>query len=159
SVFGILQQLTYNGKLYWFKTMRYGGAPFGPYVNRNHFAGFAELVIPIALVPLLMGKVRKERLSLVALFAFVPIVALILSASRGGIVSFVVEMVILFALLLVRRTSGKYMLAGGVLVVCAMLAVSWIGVHQVLARFSQTQALEVTAGKRVSMTRDTWRIF
>jgi len=159
SVFGILQQLTYNGKLYWFKTMRYGGAPFGPYVNRNHFAGFAELLVPIALVPLVLGKVRRERLFLVALFAFVPIVALLLSASRGGIISFVVEMLILFALLLVRRTSGKYMLAGGVLVVCAMLAVSWIGVRQVLERFSQTQALEVTAGKRMSMTRDTWRIF
>jgi O-antigen ligase len=159
SVFGILQQLTYNGKLYWFRTMRYGGAPFGPYVNRNHFAGFAELLIPIALVPLVLGKVRRERLFLVALFAVVPIVALILSASRGGIVSFLVEMLILFALLLVRRTNRKYMLAGGVLVVCAILAVSWIGVRQVLERFAQTQALEVTGGKRVSMTRDTWRIF
>jgi len=44
-------------------------------------------------------------------------------------------------------------------VVCAILAVSWIGVHQVLERFSQTQTLEVTAGKRLSMTHDTWRIF
>ena len=42
-VFGILQHLTFNGKLYWFREMHYGGIPFGPYVNRNHFAGFAEL--------------------------------------------------------------------------------------------------------------------
>src|SRR6202008_203145 len=41
SVFGILQHLTFNGKLYWLRVMRYGGYPFGPYVNRNHFAGFA----------------------------------------------------------------------------------------------------------------------
>jgi len=159
SVFGILQQLTYNGKLYWFRTMRYGGAPFGPYVNRNHFAGFAELLIPIALVPLVLGKVRRERLFLVALFAFVPIVALVLSASRGGILSFVAEILILFALLLVRRTNSKYVLVGGVLVVCAMLAVSWIGARRVLERFAQTQSIEVTGGKRVSMTHDTWRIF
>ena len=112
SVFGILQHLTFNGKLYWFRVMRYGGYPFGPYVNRNHFAGFAEILIPVALVPLVLGKVRRERLFLVGLFALVPIVALLLSASRGGIVSFAVQLVILFSLLLVRRLHSKHMLAG-----------------------------------------------
>ena len=136
SVFGILQHLTFNGKLYWFREMRYGGMPFGPYVNRNHFAGFAELVIPIALVPLVLGKVRRERLLLVSLFALVPIVALLLSASRGGIVSFVVELALLFLLLLVRRIRSKYVLVGGIVVLGALLAVSWIGGQQVLKRFS-----------------------
>jgi O-antigen ligase len=159
SVFGILQHLTFNGKLYWFRVMRYGGYPFGPYVNRNHFAGFAEILIPVALVPLVLGKVRRERLVLVSLFAVVPIVALLLSASRGGIVSFAVELVILFSLLLVRRLHSKYMLAGGVVVLCAILAVSWIGVQQVLERFSGYQALDVSTGKRASMRHDTWRIF
>ena len=159
SVFGILQHLTFNGKLYWFRVMRYGGYPFGPYVNRNHFAGFAEILIPVALVPLVLGKVRRERLFLVGLFAVVPIVALILSASRGGIVSFAVQMVILFSLLLVRRLHSKHMLAGGVLVLCAILAVSWIGVQEVLQRFSDYQALDVSVGKRASMRHDTWRIF
>jgi len=56
--------------------MRFGGIPFGPYVNRNHFAGFAELVIPVALVPLVLGKVRRERRFAVAVFALLPIVAL-----------------------------------------------------------------------------------
>src|SRR5271157_4695153 len=32
AIFGILQHLTFNGKLYWFRVMRYGGLPFGPYV-------------------------------------------------------------------------------------------------------------------------------
>jgi O-antigen ligase len=159
SVFGILQHLTFNGKLYWFRVMRYGGYPFGPYVNRNHFAGFAEILIPVALVPLVLGKVRRERLFLVGLFAVVPIVALLLSASRGGIVSFAVQMVILFSLLLVRRLQSKYMLVGGVLVLCAILAVSWIGVQQVLQRFSNYQTLDVSMGKRASMRHDTWRIF
>ena len=159
SVFGILQSLTFNGKLYWVREMRYGGYPFGPYVNRNHFAGFAEILIPIALVPLVLGKVRRERLFLVSLFALVPIVALMLSASRGGIVSFAVELVILFALLLVRRIRSQYMLAGGVLVLCAILAVSWLGIGQIVERFTNRQSLEVTVGKRASMRLDTWHIF
>jgi len=159
SVFGILQSLTFNGKLYWVREMRYGGYPFGPYVNRNHFAGFAEILIPVALVPLVLGKVRRERLFLVSLFALVPIVALMLSASRGGIVSFAVELVILFALLLVRRIRSQYMLAGGVLVLCAILAVSWLGIGQIVERFTNRQSLEVTVGKRASMRLDTWHIF
>jgi O-antigen ligase len=159
SIFGILQHLTFNGKLYWFRVMRYGGLPFGPYVNRNHFAGFAELLIPIALVPLVLGKVRRERLLLVALFALGPIVALLLSASRGGIVSLAVEIVILFLLLLMRRVRGKHILVGGMVVLCAVLTVSWIGVHQVLQRFTGFQSLEVTEAKRAAMRRDTWAIF
>jgi O-antigen ligase len=159
SIFGILQHLTFNGKLYWFRVMRFGGLPFGPYVNRNHFAGFAEMIIPIALVPLVLGKVRKERIFLVALFAVVPIVALILSTSRGGIVSFAAQMVILFLLLVIRRVHSKYMIFGGVLVLTAVMAVSWIGVQQVLKRFAGIQNLEVSAGKRAAMRRDTFRLF
>jgi O-antigen ligase len=159
SIFGILQHLTFNGKLYWFRVMRFGGLPFGPYVNRNHFAGFAEMIIPIALVPLVLGKVRRERIFLVALFAVVPIVALVLSASRGGIVSFGVQMVILFLLLMMRRVQSRYVIFGGVLVLGAMMAVYWIGVQQVLVRFANIQNLEVSTGKRKAMRLDTIRIF
>ena len=159
SVFGILQDLTFNGKLYWFRVARFGGLPFGPYVNRNHFAGFAEMVIPIALVPLVLGKVRRERIFLVALFALVPIVALLLSASRGGIVSFAAQMVLLFLMLLVRRVRSKNVIVGGLVVLGAVMAVSWIGVQQVLERFAGLQTLEVSTGKRTAMRQDTWRLF
>jgi len=159
SIFAILQHLTFNGKLYWFRTMRFGGIPYGPYVNRNHFAGFAELVIPVALVPLVLGKVRRERLFLVGLFALVPLVALLLSASRGGIISFIVQMVVLSLLLLVRKIRGRSVIVGGTVVLVAVMMVSWIGVQQVLQRFSQIQSLDVTAGKRTAMRQDTWRLF
>jgi O-antigen ligase len=159
AIFGILQHLTFNGKLYWFREMRFGGIPFGPYVNRNHFAGFAELVIPIALVPLVLGKVRRERRFAVAVFALLPIVALFLSASRGGIVSFVAEMGILALLLVLRRSGGRHVLAGGVVLLLAFLLVSWLGVRQILERFSSMQSLEVSVGKRAAMRHDSWRIF
>jgi O-antigen ligase len=159
AVFGILQHLTFNGKLYWFREMRYGGIPFGPYVNRNHFAGFAELVIPIALVPLVLGKVRRERLFAVAILALLPIVAIFLSASRGGILSFAAELGVLALLMILRRTGGRHVLAGGVVLLLAFLLVSWLGVRQILERFSAMQSLEITLGKRASMRQDTWHIF
>jgi O-antigen ligase len=159
SIFGILQHLTFNGKLYWFREMHYGGIPFGPYVNRNHFAGFVELILPLALVPLVLGRVRRERWPVVGLFAVVPIGALFLSVSRGGIVSFGVELAILALVMIQRRTAGKQLFAGAVVLLLALLMVSWLGVGQLLQRFSSFQSLEATAGKRASMRRDTWQIF
>ncbi len=159
SLFGILHHLTYNGKLFWLRQARYGGIPFGPYVNRNHFAGFAELLIPLALVPLVLGKVRRERLFVVGLFSFVPIVGLLLSASRGGIVSLAIEIVILFALLLMRRVRTKNVLVGGVVVLCAVMMVSWVGVQEIFTRFSNPKTSDVAVGKRASMRQDTWKIF
>ncbi|HEY4817436.1 MAG TPA: O-antigen ligase family protein [Candidatus Acidoferrum sp.] len=159
AIFGILQHLTFNGKLYWFRAMRYGGIPFGPYVNRNHFAGFAELVIPVALVPLVLGKVRRERWLAVAIFALLPIVALFLSASRGGIVSFAAEIVVLTLLMALRRAGGRHVLAGGVVFLLAFMLVSWLGVRQMLERFSSMQSLEVSVGKRATMRHDAWHIF
>lgn len=159
SIFGILQHLTFNGRLYWFREMRYGGIPFGPYVNRNHFAGFAELVLPLAFVPLVLGRVGRERWPVVGLFAVLPIGALFLSASRGGIISFGAEIVVLAFVVLLRRTRGKQLLAAGAVLLAAVLLVSWLGVGQILERFSSLQSLEVSEAKRAAMRGGTWRIF
>src|SRR6202162_6140045 len=136
SVFGILQHLTFNGKLYWFREMHFGGIPFGPYVNRNHFAGFAELVIPVALVPLVLGKVRRERWFAVGLLALLPLGALFLSASRGGIIRLAAALGLLTLLLILRRAGGKHVLAGAVVLLFAFILVSWLGAQQILERFS-----------------------
>ena len=157
--FGILQHLTFNGKLYWFREMRYGGIPFGPYVNRNHFAGFVEMVIPVALVPLMLGKVRRERRFVIGFFALLPIGALLLSASRGGIVAFGVELLFLLSCIALRRAGSKHLLAGGVVLVAALSLVSWIGVREILSRFGSLQTMEVKEAKRASMRHGTWHIF
>ena len=155
----ILQHLTFNGKLYWFRELKYGGIPFGPYVNRNHFAGFAELVLPMSLVPLLLGRVRRERLAMVGMLAIIPLSALLLSASRGGIVSLAAELAFLALVLILRRTAGRHLVAGGVVLLLAFLTVWWLGVNQILSRFSSLQTLEVTQDKRASMRHGTWQIF
>jgi O-antigen ligase len=159
SLFAILQHLTSNGKLYWLREIRSGGLPFGPYVNRNHFAGFVELVLPLALIPLVLGRVRRERRPVVGLCAVILVVALFLSASRGGIVSFCAELGVLGLVMILRRTRGKQLLTGGAVLLVALLLVAWLGVGQILQRLSSVQVLEVTAGKRASMRADTWRIF
>src|SRR5215510_10706159 len=53
SVFGLIQRFTWNGKYYWvIEPSVEPPAPFGPFVNHSHFAGFVELIapIPVALI-------------------------------------------------------------------------------------------------------------
>jgi hypothetical protein len=157
--FGVLQHLTFNGKIYWVRGMRFGGIPFGPYVNRNHFAGFAELFIPISLVPLLLGKVRRERLFIVGIFTVLQIGSLLLSVSRGGIASFAVQVAVLAFWLALRRPDRKQLLSGGAILLVVVLLISWLGVRQISQRFTALQSLDISTGKRASMRADTLRIF
>src|SRR3984957_16635620 len=76
SVQGILQHFTFNGKLYWFRELRYGGIPFGPYVNRNHFAGLVELIVPSGLAVLLLRSEQDDRMPLLPRLTLLPIGAL-----------------------------------------------------------------------------------
>ncbi|NLY02889.1 MAG: hypothetical protein GXY83_43110 [Rhodopirellula sp.] len=45
AVFAIVQMRHWNGMLYWHIPLRYGGAPFGPYVCRNNAAGYLCLCL------------------------------------------------------------------------------------------------------------------
>ncbi len=159
SMFGIIQHFTFNGKLYWFREMRYGGIPFGPYVNRNHFAGLMELIAPQGLAVLLLRAVRRDQLPLVGLFTLLPIGALFLSASRGGIVSFLVELGLLAIFIWTPRGGRKSLAAGAIVLLLAGVLVAWLGVGRALDRFAKFQSLEVSEERRLVMIKDTWRIF
>jgi O-antigen ligase len=159
SVFAILQHFTFNGKLYWVREIPFGGIPFGPYVNRDHFAGLAELLIPPGLAILILRAERRDQLPLVALFTLFPIGALFLSASRGGIISFFGEIGLLAFLILLRRREGKELAAACLVVVLAIALVSWLGIGRALERFASYKTLEVSEGRRIEMLEGTWRIF
>lgn len=53
----LLQKAFWNGRIYWFYPvdpyLESGSGIWGPYINRNHFAGYLEMVIPLALGMLL----------------------------------------------------------------------------------------------------------
>ena len=159
SVFGILQHFTFNGKFYWFREMRYGGIPFGPYVNRNHFAGLVELIIPLGVSLLLLRAEERDRLPLLGVLTLMPIGALFLSASRGGIAAFFLELGLLLILAVLRGHAGKQLVAGAVLLLVAGGFVVWLGAGRALDRFASYRKLEVTEARRAEMLRDSWRIF
>ena len=58
GLFGIIQRLSWNGKLFWSVELRFGGTPFASYVNRNNAAGYLNLCLAAAVgfAVLLLGK-------------------------------------------------------------------------------------------------------
>jgi len=159
SLFAILQHFTFNGKLYWFRELKYGGVPFGPYVNRNHFAGLMELLIPPGLAIPLLGAERRDQLPLVTLFTLLPIGALFLSASRGGIIGFVAEVGFLVIVIVARRREKSVLIAGALILVLAAILVSWLGIGRAMDRFATYKKLEASEGRRGEMLHDSLRIY
>jgi O-antigen ligase len=159
SVLGILQHFTFNGKLYWFRELRYGGIPFGPYVNRNHFAGLVELIIPTGLSILLLRAEDRDRMPLLMPLTLVPIGALFLSASRGGIAAFFIEVGLIVFLGFLRGYGRNQLATAAALLLLVVGFVVWLGAGRTLKRFESYEKLEVNQTRRVEMLRDSWRIF
>ncbi|MGC2330313.1 MAG: O-antigen ligase family protein [Candidatus Acidiferrales bacterium] len=159
SLFGIIQHFTFNGKLYWSVTVPSGAGPFGPFVDGDHFAGFVELTTPLGLALLLFRARRREQVPLLLLFTIVPIGALILSASRGGIIGLVLEFVLLAFLSRAHQIGRKQLLGATAIALIAGTFIVWLGVSQAIERFEQLRGGGITRELRVSIYQDTWRIF
>ena len=160
AFFGIIQGVAGNGKIYWFRTLTGGGRLFGPYVNRNHFAGFLELVLPLAVsitvfsLPGRGGRGIRDYLirflthprgneSMLSGFSSVVMAgALFYCMSRGGILSFLGSMIFMGLLLsrqLGMKRAGKRIIVFGVMV---FLFVSWLEWSPILERFERLRDLE-----------------
>jgi len=160
ALFGIVQHLTWNGRIYWLRPAPRDTA-FGPFVNHNHFAGYVEMVMPLAIVMAFHLVSRRGRRRAdgfegedeadlaggsaafddsqeaagrwgqwtLALFAAVVLLgSLVLSGSRGGLLSAVLGGGILFAALWrrIRPRALAWSVAAALPILAALLA-AWIG--------------------------------
>ena len=61
SFFGIVQLLSWNGKLFWTVPLLLGGQPFASFVNRNNAAGYLNICLACALGLTLWSVFRVKR--------------------------------------------------------------------------------------------------
>lgn len=156
----------YIGRLFWQR-----GA-FGPFVNRNHFAGFLEMGVALA-GGLMIGRVAKQVwMAVYGSCALAMCAGIGLSASRGGVLALAASIVFLVLIAIPTffhsREQGKARRAGMVIRSAAALligagailgAVFLVGSEGLVANFSQLQAEtqgELPASERFSR-RDIWR--
>jgi len=164
SLFGIAQHFTSNYEIYWMHSLRTDVQPFGPYVNRNDFAGFVELTLPIGLALLILRGVHKDLFPMLMLLTIIPISAAVLSTSRAGIMGVVLEIGVLLYLAARRRgpsrkKHGSRNLAIALAALAAVAFVAWLGVGRAVQRFSQLSHPEITMSRRISMARGAVDIF
>lgn len=152
SLAALAQLSTGTRAIYGVFTPREGGTPAGPFVNRNHLAGYLLLLAPMALGSLARalwtwrertgGRGGKRRLvsltspeGVAVVYACVPalaaIAALLATTSRGAILAFVVSLSVALAV----RRGGRAAMAA---IAAAFLAMglSWFGLERLGDRFS-----------------------
>ncbi|MEK7830623.1 MAG: O-antigen ligase family protein [Acidobacteriota bacterium] len=164
AIVGIGQ--AYIGRLFWQR------GTFGPFVNRNHFAGFLEMGVALAGGLMIGREVKQVWLAVYGSCALAMCAGIGLSASRGGVLALAAELVFLALIAIptffhsrredkARRAgvlirSAAALLIGAGAIAGAMLLV---GSEGLVANFSQIQAEaggELPAGERFSR-RDIWR--
>lgn len=99
AVFALIQHFTWEGRLFWFRPMTAAGAGTGgPFVNRNHFAGYMEMLIPLPVALALSRAVRGEARAFYSFAAAIMGIAEVASLSRGGLVSLGAAMLFIAAI-------------------------------------------------------------
>jgi hypothetical protein len=157
AMIGIIQRPLFTGKIYGFWTPQHGGNPFGPFVNRNHFAGWMVMALPITL-GLLCGGVSRgmrhvrptikdrviwlsspdaSRLLLLAGAATVMVLSLVLAMSRSGMGATLFAMALTGAIALRRqRHTTQRIVVVSFLVVLALAVTAWVGPDTIVDRFT-----------------------
>jgi len=153
AVIGLVQLASGTRLIYGVFRPHEGDQPFGPFVDRNHFAGYMLLVVPIALGLLAdawrryaertgdKANARRRLVSLSSpagtalLYAALPpllgIGALLATNSRGGLLAFAGGLVM--ALLGTRSRRGTPGWAAAL--VFLALALAWFGLERMEVRF------------------------
>ncbi|HSK74153.1 MAG TPA: O-antigen ligase family protein, partial [Pyrinomonadaceae bacterium] len=106
AFFGILQRLADTETIYGIRPP--GQAiPFASFVNQHHFAAFMEMTLGITL-GLLFGKAtKKDKRLLLVIAAVLMGIALILTGSRGGMLSFLGILAFLISANFLRRNKER----------------------------------------------------
>jgi len=162
---GIVQSRLYNGKIYGFWTTYEGGNPFGPFVNRNHFAGWMLMVLPLTLGVLSAGMARglrgvkpnwhdrmlwmassdASKLILLIAASIVMALSLVMTMSRSGILALGVVVVVTGAFAARRQAGSRRIVAVAYLLVLVIGITSWVGTNVIATRFRQSSWTEFAA--------------
>jgi O-antigen ligase len=146
-----------------------GDVLFGPYVNRDHFAGLMEMLIPVAVL-YIAG--RHGRFSLPALVwrvsaATLAFASLLLSGSRGGLLALSAEIVIAMSVLgragARTRERRRLAMAAAITFVAGVMLFAYVDPGWVAKRLGSVAYVDTAwadwAGSRKSMALDALRMW
>lgn len=134
AVYALAQHFLNPSAIYWLREPKQA-EPFGPFINRHHFAGYMELTLALPLGLLLSGAVGRERAPLYGFAVAIMCIALVMTNSRGGMLSMAAEIFFLVAVTVTvrHRRGGEEEAHGGVRAAAAQVALAFVMIAVVLA--------------------------
>jgi O-antigen ligase len=150
--------------IYWSIPVPVG--PFGPYVNRNDYAGLMEMLLPISVTYILSRSFGAILRVVLWCGVGLSISSIWISGSRGGTVVLVIEGLLLAGILLGPRPRGVSLRSFPVLLCVVLISAvvfSWMAGTGLVGGsawtvFETNRSLEVTLGDRARVGMDTLRI-
>jgi O-antigen ligase len=135
SVLATTQYFTSGGKVFWLFPSGYEDA-MGPFVYRNNYAAFIELLLPLAILEALRDRRRAIPHSIMAGVMYASVVA---SASRTGTLLATIEVLVVLALALWKRLVSRRRLGVAMIAILASATVftGVVGWRVLLDRFKQ----------------------
>ena len=156
SLFGIIQKATGTGKIYWFRELTHGGSPFGPFVNRNHFAGHIGMIIPLSIAYVFTIH-KKEKQIIYGFMALIMTLAVFYSTSRGGVTTFLAGLVLFVVVMLFKRLKNKGLWIITAFVICLSGYLIYLGIiDPVMERFIKT---DISSEQRFLVWKGAWNGF
>jgi O-antigen ligase len=161
SLFAIVQQFTFNGKIYWVVATHHGGWIYGPYVNHAYYAGLMEMLVPF---PLMLAIDKQGEKASRAFFLFAAVVmgsTIFLSQSLGGMIAFAVELAVLSLILFRnRRFAYREILLLAVLCVALIAWLAWLRPAGLIERIARllNPISDAGATGRVAIVKDSFRM-
>jgi O-antigen ligase len=178
AIYGLVQYLTGWQRIFGYVKKYNLEEATGTYINRNHFAGFLEMVIPFGVALVLyenaklprkvirgrnarikrvLGGRKVSRIGLWLLTATVMVAGLLFSLSRMGIISAVASLAVMAAFSGFQRKEGLWVAAA--IMACGIILVLWMGAGPALGRFGMISGEYANADEsRWSLWKDTARL-
>lgn len=185
AFFGIVQQLSWNGLVYWTFSPR-GGQAFGPFINRNNAGGFLEITLAAAVglllwrilsipplapttdlarfVPAPPSATRRAAWlaanlngSILAAAAAAILIAagIALSLSRGSFVVLIVGLLTALFLTTLALRRFIYAVVPAVIIAVALGFTAWLGQNQIV--YDRLATLFTTTGLAEDSRFSHWR--
>ena len=185
AIFGLVQYFTFEGKIYWVRPTPFPA--FGPFPNRNHYAGYIEMLAPLPFALIAARAVRRQAWLFYGFGGVLMAVSVFVSLSRGGMMSVVAG--IAFVTMLSSRVKprraarqvrdavlvpsrgqrafllGKRLGGAAVITLAIIVGVFWIGAEGLINRAADSidsiKSNADTAGdlfSRQEIWKDTWKM-
>jgi len=154
AFFALAQELTSNGKIFWVHSPQFPGSIYGSYVNHDHYAGLMEMLVPMPFVVSMGHVLRGGKRVLVGFCTVLMASTIFFSGSRGGMLAFVLEVVLFAGLTLGSRRGPRIALGSISVCIFILVLLIFLGKGEVLGRLG-----DLSPGIRLDITKDSLRMF